>query len=127
MAEQGTLCQEARWILRTRLIYLTKPGSHKPRPIRVGEFLRSTVCKRMLAQDGRKLVPIFLRMHQWGVQMPGGAEALVHWRSTVETLALEGDIEALVAFDLDLTNMYGSIEWPSIRAAVAKNFARAAN
>eukprot|EP00973_Karenia_brevis_P032548 4489848-Karenia_brevis.AAC.1 len=54
--------------------------------------------------------------------MPGGAEALVHWRDTVETLAKAGTIEPLVALDLDLANMYGSIEWPFIRAGLEKHF-----
>ncbi len=57
--------------------------------------------------------------------MPGGCEALVHWRSAVEEIALSGAIEPLVAFDLDLTNMFGSIEWPEIRAAVDRDFQEA--
>ena len=57
--------------------------------------------------------------------MPGGAEALVHWRGLIEELALTGAIEPLVAFDLDLANMFGSIEWPAIRNAIAKHFPEA--
>eukprot|EP00973_Karenia_brevis_P089149 12362792-Karenia_brevis.AAC.1 len=64
-------------------------------------------------------------MHQWGGAMPGGAEALVHWRSTIEAMALEGSIPALVAFDLDIKNMFGSIEWPAIRVAMARHFPEA--
>ena len=57
-----------------------------------------------------KLRPRFLKSHQWGVALPGGAEALVHWRSSVEELALQGKIGPLVVFDLDLKNMFGSVE-----------------
>eukprot|EP00973_Karenia_brevis_P079003 10963797-Karenia_brevis.AAC.1 len=59
--------------------------------------------------------------------MPGGAEALVHWRGTVEGMALEGAIPALVAFDLDIKNMFGSIEWSSIRSSVDRHFPEASS
>ena len=32
-----------------------------------------------------------------------------------------------MAFDLDLANMFGSIEWPSIRLSVAQHFAAIAS
>ena len=61
-----------------------------------------------------------LRRHvsekSWGFEMPGGAEALVHWRDTIECLALRGDIAPLVAC------MLCGIEWPEIRAAACKHF-----
>ena len=43
---------------------------------------------------------------------------MVHFRSTVEELALRGDIPALVAIDVDLVNMFGSVEWDEMRGAV---------
>ena len=43
----------------------------------------------------------------------------------MEELAREGSIPALVAFDLDLQNMFGSIEWPQIRAAISSHFSDA--
>ena len=46
---------------------------------------------------------------------------MMHWRDTVERLAQEGHINALVAFDLDLKNMFGNIEWPRIRESIAKH------
>jgi len=61
-------------------------------------------------------------MHQWGVEMPGGAEALVHWRGAVETIAKEALIPPVVAFDLDLANMFCNVEWAEIRCAVGKHF-----
>ena len=50
---------------------------------------------------------------------------MVRWRNTVETLALRGCTPPMVAFDLDLANMFGSIEWPEIRAAVDRHFVEA--
>ena len=121
----GALIEEAKWIKRTRLVFLEKKGSTKPRPVRIGEFLRSTVAKRMQRQAAPRLRRTFRNYHQWGVAMPGGAEALVHWRSTVEELALSGSIEPLVAFDLDLANMFGTIDWSAIREAVEADFSEA--
>ena len=57
--------------------------------------------------------------------MPGGAEALVHWRGTVEDLAKAGLIDPMVCFDLDLENMFCRVEWPEIRDAVRKHFSAA--
>eukprot|EP00973_Karenia_brevis_P026820 3700953-Karenia_brevis.AAC.1 len=69
LAEAGNLSTHARWILRTRLVLLEKPGRHKLRPIRVGEFLRPTITKRMIGREGHTVVPALRSMRQWGVQM----------------------------------------------------------
>eukprot|EP00973_Karenia_brevis_P050186 6963523-Karenia_brevis.AAC.1 len=61
-------------------------------------------------------------MQQWGLAMPGGCEALVHWQNTLEELATSGVVAPLVALDLDCCNMFGSLEWPSIRKEVEKHF-----
>jgi hypothetical protein len=123
----GDLIAEAGWIKSTRLVLLAKKGSATPRPVRVGEFLRGAVAKRLQRQAAPRLRRTLRSYHQWGVAMPGGCEALVHWRSTVEELADSGAIEPLVAFDLDLKNMFGSIEWAEIRAAVDRDFQEAAS
>jgi len=47
---------------------------------------------------------------------------MVHWRNTLEELATNGDIPPLVALDLDCRNMFGRVEWPSIRASVGRHF-----
>lgn len=125
LAQAGRLPEDARWLTRTRLVFLAKPGSDVPRPVRMGEFLRSSASKKLMRLAAPRLRTVFRQMHQWGVEMPGGAEALVHWRDTVESLALQGSIDPVVAFDLDLANMFCSIEWPEIRAAVSKHFAEA--
>ena len=82
---------------------------------------RREKVQRRAASSLRKT---FVRFRQWGIEMPGGAEALVHRRGLVEELAISGAIEPLVVFDLDLANMFGSIEWPRIREAIDKHFPR---
>ena len=55
---------------------------------------------------------------QWGVAMPGGAEAMVHFRDVVEKLAVEGSISPLVILDLDMVNALCSAEWEAVRDAI---------
>ena len=38
VATAGKLCEAARWILDSRLVFLAKKAGAAPRPIRVGEF-----------------------------------------------------------------------------------------
>ena len=64
-------------------------------------------------------------MHQWGMALPGGCEAMIHWRDAVHQLAIDGTIAPLVCFDLDLKNMFGNIEWPNIRASIQKQMPEA--
>ena len=45
----GTLRPAARWLSRTRLIWQRKE-SGKPRPIKMGELLRSAYVKRLVNQ-----------------------------------------------------------------------------
>ena len=47
---------------------------------------------------------------------------MIHWRDTIHHMASEGLIEPLVAFDLDLENMFGNIKssMPKIPAKGAK-------
>ena len=118
----GALDSTARWLLRTRLVWVKKKTGNAPRPVKIGEVLRTSFAKRTVRQQEAALRPKLLEMHQWGLAMPGGTEACVHWRNTLEELAKAGAIPALVAMDLDCCNMFGSLEWPSIRAAVEKHF-----
>ena len=113
----GSLPPAARWLTRTRLCWQRKKNG-KPRPIKMGEFLRSAYAKRLVNLSQVHLRTKTLHMHQWGVNLPGACEALCHWRGTIEPLVLNGTIEPLVAADLDLVNMFGNAEWPHIRAAL---------
>ena len=69
----GTLPPAARWLTRTRLWQRKKNG--KPRPIKMGEFLRSAYAKRLVNLAQVHLRTKTLHMHQWGVA--GGVRSLV--------------------------------------------------
>ncbi|CAK0886405.1 unnamed protein product [Prorocentrum cordatum] len=101
---------------------LTAPGPTGTRAARAKECLG---CASQVVAN--KLCRVLLRAqyHQWGVEMPGGAEALVHWGGHVEETAMDGTLEPLVAFDLDLENMFGIIEWAEIREAVRRDLEEA--
>ncbi len=108
--------------LASRLCWQRKK-SGKPRPIKMGELLRSSYAKRTLAKHGKKLRPTLRSMHQWGIGIPGSVEAMVHWRGTVEELVKDGHLQPMVAIDVDLVNMFGNAEWPQIREAINEFFA----
>ena len=57
--------------------------------------------------------------------MPNGAEALVHWRSTVETAAKDGLIDPIVVADLDMENFFNTVEWTAIRRSLRAHFPEA--
>ena len=124
-AQEGRLAPEARWLTRTRLTLIKKKASRKPRPIRSGEFLRAAMAKKVQKHAAPKLRRTFRQFRQWGVEMPGASEAMVHWRGLMEELAAAAATPPVVAFDLDLANMYGMIEGPHTRAAVSKHFQEA--
>ena len=122
----GALPLAARWLTRTRLCWQRKKNG-KPRPIKMGEFLRSAYAKRLVNLSQVHLRTKTLHMHQWGVNLPGACETLCHWRGTIEPLVLNGTLEPLVAADLDFVNMFGNDEWPHIRAALRTHFPEASS
>eukprot|EP00973_Karenia_brevis_P076786 10665207-Karenia_brevis.AAC.1 len=54
---------------------------------------------------------------QYGVAIPGGAEALFHARSTIEELAQTGSCGSICIIDVDLVNCFGRFEWDAIQQA----------
>ena len=94
------MVEEGRWLTYSRVIYLQKKKGElildTPRPIKVGEVLRSAAAKRTLRKHEQTLLPTLIRMRQYGVSLPGGAEALAHWRATVEEPAKAGVIRPVV-------------------------------
>eukprot|EP00972_Heterocapsa_arctica_P065987 9736280-Heterocapsa_arctica.AAC.1 len=58
-----------------------------------------------------------VRLHQYGVAIPGGSETLFHGRSTIEEVARTGIMGEIAIVDVDLVNCFGLSEWPSIREA----------
>ena len=91
----------------------------------MGELLLSAYAKRLVNQHQVILRSKVLRMHQWGISLPGACEGLCHWRATIELLAANGTLEPLVAADLDLVNMFGNAYWRRIRQALRTHFPEA--
>eukprot|EP00972_Heterocapsa_arctica_P056406 8321604-Heterocapsa_arctica.AAC.1 len=58
-----------------------------------------------------------VKLHQYGVAIPGGSKTLFHGRSTIEEVGLTGIMGELAIVDVDLVNCFGLFEWPSIREA----------
>ena len=92
---EGDLITAAEWIKRTTVAFLEKKGSEVPRPVIVGEFLRTVSCKRLMKKASPRLRRTFRQMRQWGVELPGGTEALIHWRGLIEELCAQGIFEPL--------------------------------
>jgi hypothetical protein len=84
----------------------------------MGEFLRSSYAKRFIKKHSHSIRRQLRAAHQWGVGVPGACEAMGHWRTTVEPLIQDGLLQPMVAADLDLENMFGSVEWDSIRDSI---------
>ena len=117
MARRGTLPANASWILDSRLVFLAKPGSSTPRPIRVGEVWRRLVAKRLLHDQRDRIRQVCLESRQCGVAMPNGTDALVHLRRCLEKVATASS-DCFVVLDLDLRNAFPRFEWRGIRDAV---------
>ena len=60
--DERKLCDEARWLPRTRLWWQLK-RINKPRPIKMGESLRSCYAKGVVHSRWAKLRTAFLGMH----------------------------------------------------------------
>ena len=120
MAESGELPESLRWLTRSRLIFLRKKNSAKPRPIRVGEVLRRCAAKRLAHDHRAELRRFFLKHGQYGVSIPGGADALVQFRMEMEAHLRELDVP-MVALDLDLVNAFPRFTWEAIRSSVGQH------
>ena len=82
MGLAGLLPECARWMLGSQLIFLDKKDSDVPRPIRAGEYLRKLIGKSLLNKHAHTIKELMIRMGQFEVAMPGGAEILVHARAS---------------------------------------------
>ena len=118
VASVGGLADHCRWLLGSKLVFLRKKVGNKPRPIRIGEFWRRVVAKKLVQINAATSRKIFARARQFGISVPGGAEALIHFRTCLEDSLRTDDGPALAILDLDLRNAFPSLEWPSIRAGV---------
>ena len=117
MGLDGDLPNSMRWILGSAATFLDKPGREAPRPIRCGEWFRKAISKVLLRRHRVKIQQVMLELQQFGVMIPGGAEALYHARVTIEELADSGSLGPLVAVDVDLVNFFGSVEWAATKDA----------
>ena len=117
VALAGNLPPVARWILGSNVTFLEKPDTDTPRPIRAGEWLRKVVGKAGLFRHRKAIVKLMVSLGQYGVAIPGGAEALFHAGDAVEQLAATGDMGPIAVIDVDLVNCFGSLEWPAIMEA----------
>ena len=61
-----------------------------------------------------------LEYRQFGVAIPNGTEILIHFRSIAEAL-LKGAGPVMACIDIDFENCYPTLEWDSIREAVARD------
>ena len=76
--ERGGLTESARWLIRSRTILIPKKSGKAPMPLKVGEVFRSANAKRTLRRSMPKVTSTFTKMRQWGIGIPGGADALMH-------------------------------------------------
>jgi len=118
---EGTLPASLRWILCSPSPFLDKPNQDEPRPIRCGEWLRKVIARFFLERHRPKIRQTMLRLRQYGVMIPGGAEALYHAFSTTEELAQTGKLGSFVAVDVDMINLLGSVVWEATEAAYHEN------
>ena len=125
-AAAGALCEGARWLLESRLVFLRKKRGPAPRPIRIGELWRRVIAKRLLHVHRDAVQAACRAARQFGVGEPGGADALVHWRVLLEELLAGGaghgvdPGDAVAVIDVDLANAFPSLEWGYVRAAVGE-------
>ena len=99
------------------MVFLRKPGSDTPRPIRVGELWRWVAAKRLVSDVKKDSQKLLAAHRQCGVGPPGGAEALIHLRQNLEHAAAESN-DCVVILDLDFRNAFPSFEWAAVRQAV---------
>lgn len=125
-AVEGKLPASCRWMLSSSLTFIEKPGGcpgDAPRPIRVGEVLRRWVAKWLMASQRDVLATVFLRLRQFGIAVPGGAEALVHHRALRAARSAAGglsDGSPAGSWDNDFRNAFGSLFWGRIDEGVQR-------
>ena len=105
----GELCDAARWLLRSRLVFLRKKSGPKPRPIRIGDLWRRVIAKRLVDANREAIQRVCLAARQFGVAVPGGSEGLVHFRVALEKHLGKEALEALAVIDVDFCNAFPSL------------------
>ena len=127
MIEQGQVPEAGRWITYSRTIMIRKKSGKTPRTIKVSEFYRTMGAKRALQKGGVNLRKTLMAAHQYGVGVPGGAEALTHFSTTVEDTIKKGEAPPMVVADLDQQNFFNLVEWRTIRECAKTMLPEASN
>ena len=105
--------------MNSRLVYIAKKTGSVPRPIRVGEIWRRLISKHLLHRHETKVRKVMVEAAQFGVSMPGGAEALVHTRETIEAAVRSDPAYGVWAcVDVDFQNAFPTLRHEAIDAAV---------
>ena len=79
------------------------------------------IAKGVVHDHKDAIQKLMLSLRQFGVAIPGGAEALIHFRKIAEDLMqTPGFGQILAALDIDLVNAFPSFEWHAIRESVAE-------
>ena len=120
LAANGTLPPAGwAWIMKSRLVYIAKKTGSVPRPIRVGEVWRRLISKHLLHRHETKVRKVMVEAAQFGVSMPGGAEALVHTRETIEAAVRSDPAYGVWAcVDVDFQNAFPTLRHEAIDTAV---------
>ena len=101
----GELPDDARQLLASRLVALTKPSNDGYRPIAVGEVfyrLAAIVAVRRVSGEAASL----LAPHQYGIGVAGGAEKILH---SLQHELTDGD-KRLSLLQLDITNAFNTCD-----------------
>ncbi|CAI7840934.1 unnamed protein product [Closterium sp. NIES-53] len=101
----------AELLTASRLIALTKPDGGT-RSIAIGESITRLAAKTTLTLTPGAAREFFLP-HQFGVAVPGGAEAIIHITRTY-LMANPGAL----ALQADLANAFNSVNWAAIAASL---------
>ena len=79
------------------------------------------MCKGIVHAHKEATTKLMLSLRQFGVSLPGGAEALIHFRKVTEQLLQSSTVaEILAILDIDLVNAFPSFEWEAIREGLAE-------
>eukprot|EP00972_Heterocapsa_arctica_P099703 14710326-Heterocapsa_arctica.AAC.1 len=72
MAGKGGLPNVLGWILGSSASFLEKPGKITPRLIRRGEWMAKSSAKAVLRDNKTAILQLMVKLHQYGVAIPGG-------------------------------------------------------
>ena len=93
----------------------------KVRLVRMGEFLRKYVSRRLLALSEGEIAALPTSMRQIGVGTPGGAEALAIFHQLLYDEWMTGSLSGpLARIKVDEKNCFRTIEWQAVREAASR-------